>query len=219
MNTINIQNQPTSLGRNSNPFLNQKTYYENGETALIEQLKNGDHEAFEATFSLYGTKVYNQALRMLGNSSDAEDVVQEVFLLVYKKSKSFRGKSKFSTWLYRLTMNAAITKLRQRKDECVSIDDYLPKFSDDGHHSVRPVVDWSQEVERLAGNMELSRVIGWAIDQLHSLDKAVLVLSDLEEMSNKEISEVLGLSVLAVKARLHRARLFLRGKLAAHLGY
>jgi RNA polymerase sigma-70 factor (ECF subfamily) len=219
MDTINIENQSTSLRKNSNPFLNQKTYYENEETVLIEQLKKGDHEAFEATFSLYGNKVYNQALRMLGDCSDAEDLVQEVFLLVYKKSKSFEGKSKFSTWLYRLTMNAAITKLRQRKDECVSIDDFLPKFRGDGHHLVRPVVDWSQEVERLASNMELSRVIGRAIDQLQPLDKAVLVLSDLEELSNREISEVLGLSVLAVKARLHRARLFLRGKLAAHLGY
>lgn len=219
MDTINIGNQPASFGRNSNPVLNQKTYYENEETALIEQLKKGDHEAFEATFSLYGDKVYNQALRMLGNCSDAEDVVQEVFLLVYKRSKSFQGKSKFSTWLYRLTMNAAITKLRQRKEQCVSIDDYLPKFSEDGHHAVRPMVDWSQEVERQASNMELSRIIGRAIDQLHSLDKAVLVLSDLEEMSNREISEVLGLSILAVKARLHRARLFVRGKLGAHLGY
>jgi RNA polymerase sigma-70 factor (ECF subfamily) len=67
--------------------------------------------------------------------------------------------------------------------------------------------------------MEISRVISQAIEQLQPLDKAVLVLSDLEEMSNREISEILGLSILAVKARLHRARLFLRGKLAANLGY
>ena len=219
MDTIGIQNLPTSLGKDSKPFLDQKGYFENEETLLIERLKDGDHEAFEAIFSLYGKKVYNQALRLLGNSSDAEDVVQEVFLLVYRKSTSFQGKSKFSTWLYRLTMNAAITKLRQSKYECSSIDDFLPKFSDDGHHSVRPVVDWSQEVDKLASNLELSRIIGQAIDQLQPIDKAVLVLSDLEEMSNREISEILGLSILAVKARLHRARLFLRGKLAAHLGY
>ncbi|MGB7293282.1 MAG: sigma-70 family RNA polymerase sigma factor [Thermodesulfobacteriota bacterium] len=219
MDTINVVDLLTSSGKDSKPFLDRKTYLENEEPVLIEQLKNGDHEAFEAIFSLYGNKVYNQALRLLGNSSDAEDVVQEVFLLVYRKSKSFQGKSKFSTWLYRLTMNAAITKLRKSKDECVSIDDFLPKFSDDGHHSVRPVVDWSQEVDKLASSLELSRVISQALDRLQPIDKAVLVLSDLEELSNREISEILGLSILAVKARLHRARLFLRGKLAAHLGY
>ncbi len=219
MDTINSVDQPMYLGKGSKPFFNQKAYSEYEETLLIEQLKNGDHGSFEAIFSLYGNKVYNQAIRLLGNSSDAEDVVQEVFLLLYRKSKTFQGKSKFSTWLYRLTMNAAITKLRQRQDRTVSIDDFLPKFSEDGHHAVRPVVDWSQEVDKLASNLELSRAISQAIDQLQPLDKAVLVLSDLEEMSNREISEILGLSILAVKARLHRARLFLRGKLAAHLGY
>jgi RNA polymerase sigma-70 factor (ECF subfamily) len=219
MNTINVVNQSTSLEKDIKPYLDQKKYLENEETFLIEQVKNGDHEAFETIFSIYANKVYNQALKLLGNSSDAEDVVQEVFLLVYRKSKTFQGKSKFSTWLYRLAMNAAITKLRLRKDECVSIDDFLPKFSDDGHHAVRPVVDWSQEVDKLASNMEISRVISQAIEQLQPLDKAVLVLSDLEEMSNREIGEILGLSILAVKARLHRARLFLRGKLAANLGY
>jgi RNA polymerase sigma-70 factor (ECF subfamily) len=219
MDTISIVDQTTSLGKDLKPFLDQEDCFEDEEAVLIEQLRNGEHEAFETIFSLYGSKVYNQAFRLLGNCSDAEEVVQEVFLLVYRKSKSFQGKSKFSTWLYRLTMNAAITKLRQRKDECVSIDDFLPKFSDDGHHSIRPVVDWSQEVDKLAGNLELSRVISRAIDQLQPIDKAVVVLSDLEELSNREISEILGLSILAVKARLHRARLFLRGKLAAHLGY
>ncbi len=219
MDTISIVDQPTSSAKVSKPFFNQQMDFKNEETLLIEQLKNGDHGSFETIFSLYGNKVYNQAIRLLGNSSDAEDVVQEVFLLVYRKSKSFQGKSKFSTWLYRLTINAAITKLRQRQDRCVSIDDFLPRFSQDGHHAVRPVVDWSQEVDKLASNLDLSRALSRAIDQLQPLDKAVLVMSDLEDMSNREIGEILGLSVLAVKARLHRARLFLRGKLAAHLGY
>lgn len=219
MDTFSMVEHPAPSRKDSKPFLNDKDCFEVKEAFLINQLRDGEHEAFEKIFSLFVSKVYNQAFRLLGNCTDAEDVVQEVFLLVYRKSKSFQGKSKFSTWLYRLTMNAAITKLRQRKDECVSIDDFLPKFSDDGHHSIRPVVDWSQQVDKLAGNLELSRAINQAIDQLQPIDKAVVVLSDLEELSNGEISEILGLSILAVKARLHRARLFLRGKLAAHLGY
>ena len=97
------------------------------------------------------------------------------------------------------------------------MDDYLPQFRADGHHLVRPVVDWSQDVERRYATAELRQILHEAIEALQPLDKAVLVLSDVEELSNRDISEILGLSVLAVKARLHRARLFLRGKLAVTL--
>ena len=187
---------------------------------LIQRVKAGDHEAFEAIFGRYVNRVYRQAFKLVGNESDAEDVVQEVFLTIYKKAKTFRGESAFSTWLYRLTVNTALTKLRQRKKEKeVSLDDYLPQFREDGHHLVRPVVDWSQDIDKLVVSKEFHQIIQQAIDQLPPVDKAVVVLSDLEEMPNREIGEVLGLSVQAVKARLHRARLFLRGKLAVHLGY
>ncbi len=117
-------------------------------------------------------------------------------------------------------MNAALTKLRQRrKEKEICLDDYMPKFQKDGHHLVRPVIDWSQDVDKLVASKEFYKFIQQAMDQLKPLDKAVVVMSDLEEMSNREIGKALGLSVQAVKARLHRARLFLRGKLAVHLGY
>ncbi len=190
------------------------------ERLLIQRVKAGDQKAFEAIFHRYINRVYRQAFKLVGNEADAEDVVQEVFLLVYRKAKSFLGKSEFSTWLYRLTANAALTKLRQRKKEKeVSLDEYMPKFRKDGHHLVRPVVDWTQDIHKLVVIKESRQIIQQAIDQLSPMDKAVVVMSDLEEMSNPEISETLGISVQAVKARLHRARLFLRGKLTAHLGY
>lgn len=190
------------------------------EPSLIERVKAGDPVAFEALFRRHGSRVYRQAFNLTSNAADAEEVVQEVFLTVHQKVKTFRGESAFSTWLYRLTFNAALSRLRrQKKRETVSIEDYLPRFAEDGHHLVRPVVDWSQEAEdRLAG-AELRRILREALDLLPALDKAVVVMSDLEGIPNREIGEAMGLTVTAVKARLHRARLFLRGKLAVHLGH
>ena len=190
------------------------------ERLLIQRVKAGDQKAFEVIFSRYVNRVYRQAFKLVGNEADAEDVVQEVFLLVYRKAQSFLGKSEFSTWLYRLTANAALTKLRQRKKEKeVSLDEYLPKFRKDGHHLVRPVVDWTQDIDKFVAIKEYSQIITEAMEQLSPTDKAVVMMSDMEEMSNPEISETLGISVQAVKARLHRARLFLRGKFTARLGY
>ncbi|MGE5444281.1 MAG: RNA polymerase sigma factor [Ignavibacteriales bacterium] len=189
------------------------------EQMLIERVKAGDHRAFESIFDRYVSRVYRQALRLTGNEADAEDVVQEVFLLAYRKARTFQGKSEFSTWLYRLTMNAALTKIRQRKREKeVSLDDYLPKFREDGHH-IMPVVDWSQDIHKLVAGNEINQIIRKALDQLSPVDRAVVMMSDLEDMSNREVGEALGLTIQAVKARLHRARLFLRGKLSASLGY
>ena len=146
--------------------------------------------------------------------------MQEVFLAVYEKAHTFRGESAFATWLYRLTANAALSRLRRRKRRKeVTMDDYLPQFRDDGHHLVRPVVDWSSELEQGLADAQIQRLLRQAIELLQPLDKAVLVLSDLEELSNREIGAALGLTVPAVKARLHRARLFLRGQLAVTLGH
>ncbi|MGH7369316.1 MAG: RNA polymerase sigma factor [Candidatus Methylomirabilaceae bacterium] len=187
---------------------------------LIQRLKAGDHDAFDQIYRRHVAMVYRQAVRLMGNDAEAEEVAQEVFLVIYQKAKTFRGESAFSTWIYRLTVNMALTKLRRRKrGEEVSFDDYLPRFQDDGHHQVRPVVDWSQEIEAPLAQKEVRQILQRAIDQLSPLDKAVVVQSDLEGVANREIGENLGLSVPAVKARLHRARLFLRGRVAVHLGH
>jgi RNA polymerase sigma-70 factor (ECF subfamily) len=189
-------------------------------TNVIERLKSGDQQALETIFNLYSVKLYNIALRILGQPADTEEVIQDVFWTVYRKAKSFQGNSQFSTWLYRLTVNAALGKIRRRKNNKeVDYEEYLPKFQTDGHHSVRPVVDWSDNLDEQYSKHELQEVLGKALNELKPLDKSVVVLSDLEGLSDKEIAVSLGLSVSAVKTRLHRARLFLRGKLAVHLGY
>jgi len=189
-------------------------------TEVIERLKSGDQGALETIFNLYSVKLYNIALRILGEPADTEEIIQDVFWTVYRKAKSFQGNSQFATWLYRLTVNAALGKIRRRKNNKeVEYEEYLPKFQTDGHHSVRPVVDWSDNLDEQYSKHELQEVLGKALNELKTLDKSVVVLSDLEGLSDKEIAVSLGLSVSAVKTRLHRARLFLRGKLAVHLGY
>jgi RNA polymerase sigma-70 factor (ECF subfamily) len=133
----------------------------------------------------------------------------------------FRGNSQFSTWLYRLTVNAALGKIRREKKHSkeVEYEEYLPKFQDDGHHAVRPVVDWSDTLDEQYAKQEMQQLLASALDQLKPIDKSVVALSDLEGMSDKEIAATLCLTVSAVKTRLHRARLFLRGKLAVQLGH
>lgn len=187
---------------------------------LVELVKKGDAAAFEALFGRFSPQVYRQAMRLLANPVEAEEVLQEVFLTVYTKCQTFRGEAAFSTWLYRLTANAAISRLRQhqRRPE-TTLDEYLPQFNEDGHHRVRPVIDWSQELEKRLADQEMRAVIQQALAELSPLDKAVVVLSDLEGLPNQEIAEILELTVPAVKSRLHRARLFLRGKLAVYFGH
>lgn len=190
------------------------------ERALIQRVQTGDHDAFDALFQRHFPTVYRQAFRLVGNQAEAEEVVQEVFLTLYEKAQTFRGASALSTWLYRITMNAALSKLRRRKrSEELPLDDYLPRFRADGHHLVRPVVDWSNELEERLAKEEIYRLIQDALDQLQPVEKAVVMLSELEGLSDREIGTTLGLTVSAVKARLHRSRLFLRGKLAVSLGY
>jgi RNA polymerase sigma-70 factor (ECF subfamily) len=190
------------------------------EQRLVEQLQAGDAAAFEALFQHHAAGVARQAMHLLGNEAEAEEVMQEVFLTLYEKAHTFRGDAALSTWLYRLTANAALSRLRRRRRRPeVPIDDYLPQFRDDGHHLVRPVVDWSQDVERCYAAAELRQLLQQAIEALRPVDKAVLVLSDIEELSNRDIGDMLGLSVQAVKARLHRARLYVRGQLAVALGH
>ncbi len=190
------------------------------ERLIVQRVKAGDQQAFEALYRRYVSMVYRQAFKLVGNEAEAEEVVQEVFLTLYEKAKTFRGDSAFSTWLYRLTVNTTLMKLRRRKrSKEVAIEDYLPKYQDDGHHLVRPVVDWSRNPEESLLSLEVQRTLQHALDRLPPVDKAVVVLSDLDGLANKEVGKALGLSVPAVKSRLHRDRLFLRGNLEVSLGH
>jgi RNA polymerase sigma-70 factor (ECF subfamily) len=209
-------------------YLNKKRGYHNNvgitgtsDEGLIELIaKRRDESAFNEILKRYRDKIFITAYKITNNHNDAEDIVQEVSLTLYRKAHTFRMDSKFSTWLYRLTANESISRLRRlKRRKSVSLDDYMPKFDEEGKYAERPVIEWSQEVEKKVADREIMKIIESAIEELPPTDRTVVVLSDLEELTNPEIGEVLGLSVPAVKARLHRARLFLRKKLAVKLGY
>ena len=183
-------------------------------------LRPGTRKPSRLIFKRYSAKLYNVAQKILGEVADVEEVIQDVFWTAFRKAKSFRGNSQFSTWLYRLTINAALGKIRRsKKSKETEYEEYLPKFRNDGHHLVRPVIDWSDTLDEKYAERELQQLLNDALDQLKPVDKSAVVLSDMEGMSDKEIAVMLGLTVSAVKTRLHRARLFLRGKLAVQLGY
>lgn len=191
-----------------------------GENDLIRAIGQGDERAFETVFRLYSRKAFQVAYRLVGNQQEAEEAVQEVFLTIFQKAKTFRGECQFSTWLYRLAVNAALSRLRkQKRRKEISYEDFLPQFQEDGHHQVRPVVDWSSEIDETSLNEELQQALRRAFNELKPIDKAVVTLSDVEGFSDQEIAQSLQLTVSAVKTRLHRARLFLRGKLSVSLGH
>src|SRR5205085_5937235 len=133
----------------------------------------------------------------------------------FRQAESFRGNSQFSTWLYRLTLNAVLGKIRRRKaQKQVRYEEYLPKFDTDGHHKTRPVIDWSETLEERYAEREIHSLVQAALDELRPLDKAIVVMSDMDGFPDREIAATLGLTVSAVKTRLHRARLCIRGRLA-----
>jgi len=172
----------------------------------------------EQVYHDYAPRVYNTARRMVRNEKDAEDVTQEVFLQVVRKLPSFRGASAFPTWLHRVTINAALAHRRkQAVREDTHVADPLEDLLDQGQ---RPGVDrpgvGPPEEELI--DREAVELIERAITALPRIYRAVLILSDLDGLSNAEIAKRLGLTVPAVKSRLHRARLLLRNRLAPHLG-
>jgi RNA polymerase sigma-70 factor (ECF subfamily) len=187
-----------------------------GDAELVERLKRGEIEAFGTLLARYQGKVYRLAMNMTRNAQDAEEVTQDVFLTVSRKLGAFDGRAAFSTWLYRVATNAALMKLRGRRSEPhLSLEEEGGLFTPDGHFA-RPVADWSELPEDRLLAAESRRVLEQAIVALPPDYKAVVVLRDIEGLSNQEVAETVGTTVLAVKSRLHRARLALRERLAAH---
>ncbi|MCC6809063.1 MAG: sigma-70 family RNA polymerase sigma factor [Deltaproteobacteria bacterium] len=180
------------------------------DIALVARAKAKDAAAFEQLVKKHHQQVYRLALTMTKNPRDAEEVTQETFLNIHRKLDSFRGESKFSSWLYRVTANFALMRLRkQRRQPQVLLDDLLPQYYENGQ-AARPASDWSERADRQLENKELGSKINEAIGQLPEKYRIILVLRDVENLANDEIAETLGMSVPAVKSILHRSRLFVR---------
>ncbi len=186
--------------------------------SLLTALRRGDPTAAEDLVAVYGDRACRLATRITRNAQDAEEAVQDAFLSVIRKIDSFRGDATFGSWVYRIVANAAYQccRKRRRREADVSLDNLLPAFDGHGRH-VAPVTDWSMIVDDPARHTELRMVLSTAIEELPADYRAVVVLRDVEGFSHRDIAESLGLTVVNVKMRVHRARLFLRRRLEAHL--
>jgi len=184
------------------------------DEVLIEKTKGGDNSAFEELVKKYEKKIYNLALRLTGNPDEAGDVFQETFLKAYHSLNRFKGEANFSTWLYRIALNIFLMKKRKEKGKVFeSID--MPLFTAKGEMT-KEIPDWSTNPEAEIENKELKNILTKALASLPEEYRAVLILRDIQRLSNKEVSEILKLSIPAVKSRLHRARLFLRNEVSKY---
>jgi len=162
----------------------------------IERFLAGDASAFEELYHRYQPYVYNVAYGIVQNADDARDVTQDVFLHVYDSLRRFRGGSAFSTWLYRVAVNAAITHLRKQKRHLQVPLDSLQDFR----------ADIDAEPEPQAERAEFQQSVRDMLAQLPEQQRTVLMLRYFQELSLEEMAEVMNCSVAAVKVRLHRAR-------------
>ena len=189
-----------------------------GDARLVEALRRDDPEAPEILVERFGNRVYRLALRITGSNEDAEEAAQDALWTAARKIQMFKGESAFGSWLYRITANTAYQKLRSRRAKAaeIALDDVLPALDQDGRH-FEPMDDWSNRVDEHALQGELRRVLGEAIDALPPDYRTALVMHDVEGLSNPDIADALGISLAAVKSRVHRSRLFVRKRLADYM--
>ncbi|MBC8508185.1 MAG: sigma-70 family RNA polymerase sigma factor [Anaerolineales bacterium] len=185
------------------------------ENFSLEALQNGDPAEFARVVEANSGYVYRLAMKMLQNPQDAEDILQETFIKAYKAFPNFNGRSKISTWLYRIATNEALMFLRKKRPDTISVE--VPK-EDDGDEIQKPIqiVDWCCLPEAELMSDEAKKYLGESVDQLPENLKMTFILRDIEGLSTRETAEILEISETAVKTRLHRARLQLREILTSY---
>ena len=174
-------------------------------------LKTGDRAEFARLVDVYSGPIYRMALKMLNDTQDAEDVLQNTFLNAYRNLQDFEGRSSLSTWLYRIAVNEALMLIRRRNPNQVSVDEDIQ--TEDGELEPRQIVDWCCLPEREFLTAETRRKLDDAIQSLSPALRTVFLLRDVEGLSIKETADVLNLNENVVKTRLLRARLNLRERL------
>jgi RNA polymerase sigma-70 factor, ECF subfamily len=190
------------------------------EQDLLKRLQSGEEGAIAELADTYGTKIYQLAFRYLRNNEDAEEVTQDVLMKVHRKVDSFRGDAALSSWIYRITFNAAMSRLRtaryqRSQDEArqAEVD------ADQQTANVRPeLADWSDMADERVLRTQLRRRVLRAILSLPAIYRAPVVLRDLHGMSTEEASAMLKVKDQTLKSRLHRGRLILRKQLADFAG-
>ena len=192
---------------------------EPSDETLAARAAAGDDFAFETIVRRYQARVFRLASR-LTSDADAPDVLQETFLQLYRHLSSFRGESQFGTWLYRIATNAALMHRRATKRRAAdSLDAYLPRFDAEGVHAATPAeLQVASHADELLDRKTLAQRAREVIGRLPDHYRDAFVLRDLEEMSTAAVAQALDIEPAAVRQRVHRARLMLRGYLSDLLG-
>lgn len=188
------------------------------ERLLIRKLRERDEKAFREIVETYGDRVYNLTYRMLGNREEAEDVSQEVFITIFKSIDSFRGDSKFSTWLYRIAVNHCKNRIkylarRHDRDQSEYDEEALREQAAGAATAPNP----SPRPDKQLEGVELEQIMQRCIAQLEEEHRLVIVLRDVEDLSYEEICAITNLPTGTVKSRLHRARLALKKMMLEHM--
>jgi len=179
----------------------------------LQKLRSGDRSEFGHMVETYSSTIYRLALNMLGSEQDAEDVLQETFIKAFKGIQSFKEQSNLSTWVYRIAINEALMILRKAKRIVGSLDDI-----DDTDEDLEPreVTDWCCQPEESFIKEEVRDEMDKAIQRLPEKLRVVFILRDMEDLSIRDTASALGITEMAVKTRLLRARLQLREILSTY---
>lgn len=185
------------------------------ESGLLIRLKAGEEQAFDELVYMAGGRMLAVARRMLVREEEAQDAVQDAFLSAFRALDKFDGRSQLTTWLYRITVNACLMKLRSQRRRGGaerSIDELLPRFLEDGHQQ-NPARSWKPSEQAGIEQAELRELVRAKITELPEPYRMVILLRDIEGLDTDTTAEYLGLSAAAVKTRLHRARQALKALL------
>jgi RNA polymerase sigma-70 factor (ECF subfamily) len=191
------------------------------DNELLERLKAGDESAMAELASTYSSKIYQLAFRYLRNKEDAEEVTQDVLFKVYRKVDAFRGDAALSSWIYRITFNAAMSRLRTARYQRALEEERQTASAPDADVSSQPardVADWSDLADERVLRSQLRRRVLRAILALPAIYRAPVMLRDIQGMSTEEASAMLKVKDQTLKSRLHRGRLILRKQLADFAG-
>jgi RNA polymerase sigma-70 factor (ECF subfamily) len=185
------------------------------ESAMIASILGGETHLFHELVRPYERSVYVMALSFLHNEADAEDAAQEAFLKAFRNLSRFRGESKFGTWLISITLNEARSRLRRAKTVTMESLDEPP--DGEGHLSPALLRDWREIPSDALERQEMRQMLQQAVAELSPIYREIFLLREVEELSISEAAEVLQISEVSVKVRLHRARMMLQKTLAPRL--
>ena len=187
---------------------------------LVARLRSGEEQALQELAEQYGSRIFQLAIRHMKNREDAEEVTQDVLMKVYRKVGSFRGDSALSSWIYRVTFNTAMSRLRTNRLARAAADerDRLDAAAEsrDGMSSQRHPVDWSHMPDEELLRSQLRSAAANAIAELPEIYRVPVVLRDIQGLSTEEASSRLRVKDQTLKSRLHRGRLMLRQRLEAY---